>query len=202
MTLKAKNIGCTRGLHKLFTGLSLSLNTGQILLIEGNNGSGKSTLLKILAGLRHPDDGEVTWNGQPIEQVSSEYSQQVVWLSHRNGINDSLTAKENIEVSASLSKSNDIKINDILEQVGLQAYANIPVRQFSVGMKRRLALSRLLTKKAKLWLLDEPQGALDKTGMALLEKLVEQHVTRAGMVVMSSHHDVKFHSIPVYTLNI
>jgi heme exporter protein A len=202
MTLEAKNISCTRGHRQLFTGLNFSLTSGRVLLIEGNNGSGKSTLLKIISGLRRPDDGEVMWNGHPLEHTASEYSQQMMWLSHRNGINDSLTARENINTSMSLSKSKNVKINNVLEQVGLQGYENTPVRQFSAGMKRRLALSRLLAKKAKLWILDEPQGALDKAGIVLLEKLVSDHVADEGMVVMSSHHDVRFENIVIQNLNL
>lgn len=96
MKLEAKNISCTRGHRVLFSGLNFSLSSGRVLLVEGNNGSGKSTLLRILSGIRTPDEGEVLWNGQPLDQTSSEYSQQMVRLSHRNEVNDCLTAKENI----------------------------------------------------------------------------------------------------------
>jgi len=202
MILEVKNINCSRGHRQLFTGLNFSLNSSEVLLVEGKNGSGKSTLLKILSGLRRPDTGEVMWNKKNIETISSEYSQQMVWLSHRNGINDSLTAKENIQVSTSLTKTAEVNINQVLQQVGLKGYANTPVRQFSAGMKRRLALSRLITQQAALWILDEPQGALDKAGIELLESLIEDHVSNGGMVIMSSHHDVKFDNITVNTLQL
>lgn len=200
MLLEAKNLTCSRGYKQLFKDLSFDLKSGQVLLVEGENGSGKSTLLKILSGLRQPDSGSIFWNGDEIESVSTNYSQQIVWLSHRNGINVSLTAKENIQVAASLTKSNANNINTILEHVGLKAYANTHVRQFSAGMKRRLALSRLLINQAKLWILDEPQSALDKTGIALLEELIEQHVANDGMVIMSSHHDVQVKNVPITKL--
>ena len=95
-----------------------------------------------------------------------------------------------------------MKITNVLEKVGLQGYGNTPVRQFSAGMKRRLALSRLLTKKAKLWILDEPQGALDKAGIVLLEALITDHVANNGMVVMSSHHDVRIENSVIQNLNL
>jgi len=202
MILEVKNINCSRGHRQLFAGLNFSVSSKELLLVEGKNGCGKSTLLKILSGLRRPDSGEVMWNDHAIETVSSEYTQQMVWLSHRNGINDSLTAKENIQVSISLSKSAAININDVLQRVGLKGYANTPVRQFSAGMKRRLALSRLITQQASLWILDEPQGALDKAGIALLENLITEHVADNGMVIMSSHHDVQFENVTVNTLQL
>jgi len=202
MILEVKNISCSRGHRQLFAGLNFSVSSKELLLVEGKNGCGKSTLLKILSGLRRPDTGEVMWNDHALDTISSEYTQQMVWLSHRNGINDSLTAKENIQVSISLSKSADININDVLERVGLKGYANTPVRQFSAGMKRRLALSRLITQHASLWILDEPHGALDKAGIELLESLIESHVSNKGMVIMSSHHDVQFENITVNTLQL
>lgn len=202
MVLEVKNISCSRGHRPLFTDLNFSLNSGEVLLVEGKNGCGKSTLLKIVSGLRRPDSGDVMWNKQSLDSISSEYAQQLVWISHRNGINDSLTAKENIQVSISLSKSTGVSAPNILEQVGLKGYANTPVRQFSAGMKRRLALSRLLTQKAKIWILDEPQGALDKAGVELLENLIEKHVATNGMVLMSSHHDVTFNTITVGALQL
>lgn len=96
MILEAKNISCTRGHRKFLNRLNFSLSSGRVLLVEGHNGSDKSTLLRILSGIRSPDEGEVLWNGQPLDQTSSEYSQQMVRLSHRNEVNDNLTAKENI----------------------------------------------------------------------------------------------------------
>jgi heme exporter protein A len=201
MILEVENIACSRGHRQLFGGLSFSLNSGQALVIEGKNGSGKSTLLKIISGLRQADEGHVKWNGQLIDQFA-DLSQQMLWLSHRNGINDSLTAKENLEITASLTQSQGINIKAVLERVGLKGFLHTPVRQFSAGMKRRLALSRMLTKPAKLWILDEPQGALDKAGIGLLEQLIEEHVNNNGMVVMSSHHDVNFSDITVNTLTL
>jgi heme exporter protein A len=197
MILSVKKISCSRGYRHLFCDLSFELTAGQLLLVEGENGSGKSTLLKIISGLRRPDDGAITWNGDEIESLSSQYSQQIVWLSHRNGINTSLTAKENIQVAANLAKSKINNLSSILARVGLEGYENTTVRQFSAGMKRRLALTRLLLNKAKLWILDEPQTALDKAGMELLEELIEHHVKNEGMVIMSSHHSVQFKTIPV-----
>jgi len=200
MMLEAKKLTCSRGYRDLFKDLSFDLESGQLMLVEGENGSGKSTLLKIVSGLRQPDNGRMYWNGDEIEFASTNYAQQIVWLSHRNGVNASLTAKENIQVTANLSKSTLADINLILERVGLKPYANTLARKFSAGMKRRLALSRLLVNKSKLWILDEPQSALDKTGIALLEELIEQHVTNDGMVIMSSHHDVFIKNVAIKKL--
>jgi len=202
MSLQLKNLHCYRGHRTLFTNLDISVEPGRVLVVAGKNGCGKSTLLKIISGLRQADEGEVFWNGLSLQENATEFEQQMIWLSHRNGLNESLTAKENIQYSTSLANYTDVNISSILERVGLKGYANTPVRQFSAGMKRRLAMSRLVSKPAKLWLLDEPQSALDKAGIRLLDELIIEHVTQGGAVVMSSHHDVSLTNITVDTLTL
>lgn len=77
-----------------------------------------------------------------------------------------------------------------LTKIGLSGNANRYPRHFSAGMKRRLALCRLLLSDAPLWILDEPQSALDREGVKLFESLLEEHLAQGGSVVMTSHHDV------------
>lgn len=192
ITLEAKNLACRRGHRQLFKALSFHLEEGQLLLVEGQNGSGKTTLLKILSGLRQPDSGQTFWNGQSVEQAISEYLRGLVWLSHQNGIKDSFTARENLQMCADLFDGGNLRIVEALTRVGLKTHISTPVRHFSAGMKRRLALARLLLGQVRLWILDEPQAALDKLGIALFEELAEEHMKRGGLIVMTSHHDVQF----------
>lgn len=190
--LEVKNISCNREHRTLFHSLNFCLSAGQVLVIEGQNGSGKSTLLRMLAGLRQPDEGSISWNGEAINATGSSYLHQMSWLGHRNGLNESFTAKENLLLSANLTGQTTQDINTVLQLLGLDGYAHTLVRQFSTGMKRRLAFARLLMAKSRLWLLDEPESGLDKRGRVLFDDLVNKHIQANGMVVMSSHHDVRF----------
>lgn len=191
MSLKTRDLACTRGHRTLFSGLGLELNQGQVLLVEGSNGSGKTSLLKMLTGLRPTDAGEILWDNQNIETLGAQYREKVAWLGHCNGIKEDLTAVENLRVARTLDQANDRKINDVLDMVKLRAQKNTLPRQFSAGMKRRLSLARLLLIKSPLWILDEPQAALDKTGIAMFESFLTEHVKNGGMAVITSHHDVK-----------
>ena len=190
MSLQSRELSCVRGHRILFDHLDFELDAGRILLVEGSNGSGKTSLLKMLTGLRPPDSGEILWNGNNIHSLGPDYRENMAWLGHSNGIKEDLTAVENLRMALALNHGNGRKINDALEMVNLRAHKNALPRLFSAGMKRRLALAKLLLVKAPLWILDEPQAALDKTGIAMFEAFVHEHVQQGGMVVMTSHHDV------------
>lgn len=190
VSLQTRELSCVRGHRTLFDHLDFDLEPGRILLVEGNNGSGKTSLLKMLTGLRPPDSGDILWRGRNIQSLGPEYRENMVWLGHTNGIKEDLTAAENLRVALALNHGNDRKINEALEMVNLRAHKNSLPRLFSAGMKRRLALARLLLVKAPLWILDEPQAALDKTGIAMFEAFLHEHIQQGGMAVMTSHHDV------------
>ncbi len=192
--LEAKGLACRRGDRLLFKDQSFVLNSGQLLLVEGRNGSGKTTLLKTLATLRLQNRGDIHWDNQPIEKLGAEYLQNLAWLGHHNGIKSDLTAAENLRMTRSLMVPNKEKIGDVLDTIGLKGYRHTPARNFSAGMRRRLGLARLLLSDATLWVLDEPQSALDKKGISLFESLATTHLSKGGMIIMTSHHDVGFHS--------
>lgn len=192
MLLEVVGLHCTRGYRALFSDLAFTLEAGQLLLVEGHNGSGKTTLLKTLAGLREPDAGQVLWEQQPIQTWGAEYRQQFVWLGHSNGIKDDLTALENLQMMQVLAppRSQPFPMKTVLERMGLAGNGHRFPRHFSAGMKRRLALSRLLLSSARLWILDEPQAALDRAGIQLFESILAEHLQQGGSAIMTSHHEV------------
>lgn len=201
-TLEAIDLACRRGERLLFKKQNFRLESGQLLLVEGRNGSGKTTLLKTLATLRLQDKGEIHWCGTPLNKLGSGYLEKFSWLGHHNGIKEDLTALENLQVARSLQPDNDLKIADVLYTIGLKGYRHTPARNFSAGMKRRLGLARLLLADTPLWILDEPQSALDKSGIQLFEDLASQHMDKGGMIVMTSHHDVGFDSSYIQRLSL
>ncbi|MEE9351171.1 MAG: cytochrome c biogenesis heme-transporting ATPase CcmA, partial [Thiotrichaceae bacterium] len=163
MSLQAHQLACRQGDRLLFENLDFQINKGELLLIEGHNGCGKTTLLKTLATLRHPDDGFVSWQGQPILKLADEFRSELTWLGHHNAIKLDLTAMENLKISCFL---NDVVVTDdevlqALDDMGLYGYEDLPVRSLSQGQKRRTALAYLLLSQSKLWVLDEPFSALD-----------------------------------------
>lgn len=189
--LQINDLACIRDDRVLFEHLNLSLDGGQMLLVEGRNGSGKTSLLRILTGLKLADAGDILWQGESITTLTADYYEQVNYVGHHDGVKRELTCLENLRLVQAMGKPADISLDDALEQVNLYRYGDTPVSNLSAGQKRRLALARLLVAESKLWILDEPFTSLDKKSMASFENMFEQHLLQQGMIVMTSHHDIE-----------
>jgi len=202
--LEVVDLEIQRGERRLFSGLGFALGTGELLHVRGPNGSGKTTLLRALCGLLLPQAGEVCWNGSPIRKLGEEFTREVLYLGHLNGIKHELTAVENLRVAATLDGDavDDEAIWDALSQIGLAGFEDLPTTVLSQGQKKRVALARLLLSGARLWILDEPFVALDTRAVARLEALIVGQVERGGMVIMTTHQEVALTSGTIRTLDL
>jgi heme exporter protein A len=192
--LHANNISCTRGGRNLFSKLSFSVNEGKCLHIKGENGSGKSSLLKIMAGLAHPEEGYFTWLNKSTREHSDSFYSDLLFIGHKSGINQHLSAEQNLAWYAAISESllNETEQKDILKKIGLFGFEDIPAGKLSAGQQRRIALCRLLIEKKKLWILDEPLASLDQQGIKLFEALLQNHLLHGGSAIFTSHQDLVF----------
>lgn len=186
--LQAQNLSCTRDYRELFSGLSFTVNAGEILLLEGNNGSGKTSLLRILCGFREAEEGKISWCGETAP--SSQYYTDMAYVGHADGIKKELTVLENLKLHLALGAPGRMTISGALAKVKLSGYEDTLIQALSAGQKRRLSLARLLMTHTILWILDEPFTSLDKLGIILIEELMVEHCAQGGMIVMTSHHDV------------
>ena len=200
--LEIKELACVRDDRVLFEHLSLTLEGGQMLLVEGRNGSGKTSLLRILTGLKLADDGDILWQGESITQLRADYYEQMNYIGHHDGVKRELTCLENLRLAQAMGKPAEIDLDEALEQVNLFRYGDTPVSNLSAGQKRRLALARLLVTESKLWILDEPFTSLDKKSMAYFEDLFEHHLQQQGLLVMTSHHDIEMHGSNLQRLDL
>ena len=187
--LSTHDLACLRGDRRLFRDLSISLQPGRLLRVEGANGSGKTSLLRLLAGLALPAAGEVRWQGRPIRRQREAYAQALVYLGHLGGLKDELTPLENLRIEAELCglPAPAAALSAALEHWGLARQAKLPLRVLSAGQKRRAALARLNLAAAPLWILDEPFNALDVDAVAALGRQIEAHLARGGLAVVTSH---------------
>ena len=191
-TLRAHSLTCVRGERTLFTGLSFEVISGEWLHIRGENGIGKTSLLRILAGLSKPAAGSIDWNNCSIEADPSEYHRNLLFLGHRDSLKEDLTALENLEIATALDGV-QISTDDALlalHRFGLRGREDLPVNCLSAGQKRRVLLARLLLRKAKLWILDEPFNALDVHAVEMLSELISEHIEAGGMAIMTSHQEI------------
>jgi heme exporter protein A len=190
--LEARALSFQRQDEPVFAPLDFRLHAGELVLIEGDNGSGKTTLLRMLAGLLHVAEGELFWRGEPLQR--DQCAGEILFLGHQLGLKSDLSPRENLHVAAGLHGARDAtSIPDVLARIGLRGYEDEPVRRLSAGQKKRAALARLLLLPATLWLLDEPYANLDRTGIALVNGLLEGHTAAGGVALVTSHGTVSFH---------
>jgi heme exporter protein A len=187
--LSAHGLTCERGQRRLFAGLDLAIDAGQWLHVRGENGAGKTSLLRLLAGLAKPEAGEIRWGGVPITQADEAYRRELLFLGHHAALKEELSALENLQIASALdgAQLSDAEALAALHRFGLKGREDLPVRVLSAGQKRRVLLARLLTRKAKLWVLDEPFNALDVKAVDLLAGLIGEHLAHGGMAVLTSH---------------
>jgi heme exporter protein A len=190
--LEATDLECTRGDRCLFSGLNLRLDAGELLHVQGRNGSGKSTLLRALSGLFQPSAGEISWKGTSIDSLREEFGREVLYLGHKTGIKGDLSALENLHFAADLDGASitETQAWQALEQIGLRGFEDLPCKHLSQGQKLRVSLARLITSRAKLWVLDEPFSALDSGAVEDLQKLISQHIANSGMAILTTHQEV------------
>jgi heme exporter protein A len=198
--LQGENLSCVRDDRELFANLDFTVQTGQVLLLEGKNGSGKTSLLRIICGFREPDTGAVSWCGEEIPQ--SQYYSDMAYVGHLDGIKKELTVQENLRLSLALGQPGKLSIQQALEKVQLVGYDDTLIQALSAGQKRRLSLARLLITHNILWILDEPFTSLDKQGIVLVESLMAEHCSSGGMIVMTSHHDINLQSVDVQSIRL
>jgi heme exporter protein A len=190
--LEARALSFQRQDEPVFAPLDFRLHAGELALVEGDNGSGKTTLMRILAGLLHVGDGELYWRGEPLQR--DRCAGEILFLGHQLGLKADLSPRENLQVAAGLhGRREGMSAAAMLTEIGLGGYEDEPVRRLSAGQKKRAALARLLLLPATLWLLDEPYANLDRTGIALVNHLLEIHTARGGSVMVTSHGAVSFH---------
>jgi heme exporter protein A len=167
--------------------VDLSLEPGWCCALLGRNGAGKTTLLRVLGGLSPFQRGSVQVLGSKVR--SERARQQTGFLGHGIGVYEDLTARENLAffLRAAGADVGADGIMDWLKRVDLARVADLPVRQYSRGMRQRLALARTFQHLPQLLLLDEPFTSLDDRSMRILTELLAEARARGATIMLSTH---------------
>ena len=190
--LKVVGLECVRGDRRLITGLSFTLQQGELMHLHGHNGSGKTTLMRTICGLIRQSSGEILWRGEASRKLGEDFTRDLTYIGHKNGIKEDLNGVENLQLNcrlAGLPVARD-RAWEVLEEMGLRGHEDLPARVLSQGQKRRVTLARLLLSKAPLWVLDEPFTALDSAAVDFLQSIISDHVEQGGMVILTTHQQV------------
>lgn len=195
--LKINDLACERQGRRLFKNLSFALQPGEILHVQGANGVGKSSLLRILCGLLEPTSGSIEWNNQNILQDRHIFTANISYLGHKLGLKSQLSVLENLQLFAEVPST--LQLVATLRELGVASIKHQRVDSLSAGQQQRVALARLLARKTRLWLLDEPTTSMDSEGIALTEQFILQHALNGGLVILTSHHEM---ALPVQTIGL
>lgn len=165
--------------------IDLTLPPGSCLALIGRNGAGKTTLLRILAGFSKPAKGTISLNGH--DPRSLEARRQIGVLGHGISVYDELSAIENLTVYEKLYDLPRGTADRWLERVSLSHVRTGLLREFSRGMRQRLAVARAFLHDPTVLILDEPFTSLDDRAIALLQSILREARERGASVVMSTH---------------
>jgi heme exporter protein A len=171
-------------------GINLTLPQAETLVLLGPNGAGKTTLLKVLATLIRPTRGGGMVLGYDLRSARDAIRGRIGVLGHNSYLYGDLTARENLRFFGAMGQRpfSESNIEEVLHRVELNTHADQRVRIFSSGMKRRLALARLLLGLPELLLLDEPYTNLDQKTMKLLNDFLQDYRHRGGTAILATHH--------------
>ena len=197
MAIEAEKLARRYGRRWALAGVTFSVPKGAVMMIAGPNGSGKSTLLRVLSTAIRPDGGRATVGGFDVVSQRDDIRRTSALLSHDSYLYEALSARENLEILARLTRRSGIAsgtvsvpvsaIDEVLERVGLAGRANDHVRTYSAGMRKRLSFARVLLQKPEIAMLDEPFGQLDPAGFALVEEVVAELKKRGASVLLATH---------------
>lgn len=171
----------------------LDIYAGELLVILGPSGSGKSTLLNLVGGIDQPTSGQLIFDGQLLsasreKQLTDFRRHDVGFVFQFYNLIPDLTAAENVALAAELVDQ-PLRVEDVLQDVGLLERRDHFPSQLSGGEQQRVAIARAVVKNPRLLLCDEPTGALDfETGKMVLRLLCDIRQKHCGTVVIVTHN--------------
>ena len=190
-----KNIIELRKLSKIYKDVTtvdlekITVREGEIYGFLGPNGAGKTTTMKMVLSLVSPTSGEILVNGQNIKEDKT-YLNRIGSMIEEPSYYPNLTAYENLLVFQKMVGFTKNNIWPTLELVGLAEEKNRKklVKDYSLGMKQRLALAFALVKKPRILLLDEPTNGLDPAGIHEIRELIVKLAKEKGLTIFISSH--------------
>ena len=167
--------------------IRLTIEPGSTVALLGRNGAGKTTLLRIIAGLSKASEGSVSIQGSSVREQSTR--RRIGVLGHGISLYDELSATENLVLFAKLYGLDEPEKKALawLERTGLDRVRDGLVREFSRGMRQRLAVARAFMHEPEVLLLDEPFTALDDRAIAVLQSLLADAHAFGRTIVLSTH---------------
>lgn len=163
----------------VLSNVNINLNNNRVYGLLGPNGAGKTTLFRCISGLSYIDEGNISIN-------INEDEKDVIYVFEQPNLYESLTASEHLKFVASVNK---LKINEdaLLKKYMVYEYADKPIKDCSLGMKKRIQLMCAMVLEPKVLLLDEYISGLDPKGILLVSALIKDYAKEGHLVIVSTH---------------
>lgn len=188
--IEAAHLTKAFGTRKAVDDVSFALPEGAFLSIFGPNGAGKTSLLNMLSTLSRPSSGTLTVAGFDAKEHPEDIREQIGYISHRSMLYPDLTAEENLMFYARLYGVDEprVRVDHLLEAVGLAHRKLDVVRTFSRGMTQRVSIARAMIHDPEIMLLDEPYSGLDPHAVDIFDELIGR--VREGRTFVMVSHDL------------
>jgi heme ABC exporter ATP-binding subunit CcmA len=201
--IELKGVVAVLGSFPALAGVSLSVQRGEILLLQGPNGAGKTSLLRVCAGLMPIERGTGSILGIDLATNRQDIRTRVGLLGHTNGLYLDLTVEQNIQFWASTIGASPEEVANAMSTMRVDGrLAKVKAGQLSAGQRRRTALASLIVRRAEIWLLDEPHAGLDAAGRDELDALLRNAVAAGATVVLASHESERAAGLATRTVTI
>lgn len=183
--LKATGITKKYGAAKALDKVSIEIKRGMIYGLIGENGAGKSTFMRTIMGLISIDEGSIELFGTTDLQAARRRMGQSI---ETPALYPELTARDNLRIQTANGGVSDREIEDLLKMMRLENTGKKKAKNFSLGMRQRLAIANALITNPEFLILDEPTNGMDPAGMAEMREIIQRLVKERGITVLLSSH--------------
>ncbi len=187
MYLEIKNVTKMIGKEMVLNHINLSMEKGKIYGLKGKNGSGKTMLMRAICGLIRVTSGEIVISDELLGK-NQDFPSSVGALIENPGFINNYSGYQNLKVLADIQgRIGKERINEVLEQVGLNPADKKKFRKYSLGMKKKLGIAAAIMENPEIIILDEPTNALDEFSIKKLRDILNEHKNRGALILLSSH---------------
>lgn len=172
--------------------VSFTAKEGDFIGIIGKNGCGKSTLLSVLAGVRRPANGTVSYNGGALFSGKEIPADLIGYVPQLNPLLPELSVRDNLKL---WNRSHTTSADDttlFYRQMGLTDYLHTPVAKLSEGLKKRVSIASVLQNSPKILILDEPSAALDLPCKEVIHEQLLTFAKSGGIILFTTHEEAEF----------
>lgn len=194
-SIELKNVTKKYKNNRGVTNINLTTSKGDIFGLLGPNGAGKTTTLKLIAGLLNKQTGIIRISDKELENDYEGYMRQIGSMIGDVRLYPNLNALQHMALVTNYYKEiTDTRKDEVIDKVGLSQFVNERTKNYSTGMKQRLAFAMSVIHQPKILLLDEPFSGMDIEGRSMIRTYIKYLAQKEGMsIIVSSHliHDIE-----------